>query len=138
MAARKTWRPGGPRVGIEQSQRTSRSSRKRPPSKVIMLNCMHTVVFKDVPPRKGDTIYCIRCNHPSKVIVASIEHRFKCRTCGYSRSYGEAPVSARVFGSKHSVKCRHVVDIFYGNQLLETAGLHNASQLELSLDEPTF
>lgn len=82
--------------------------------------------------RMGESVYCALHKRSVPVTSNLPEYRSVCQKpkCRYgTRYHGQAPLTAVVKGSTHSVKYRHTVYVYHGDVLHETIGVHHQPTL---------
>jgi hypothetical protein len=68
-------------------------------------------------------------------MVLAIKHqiRVRCTECRYSRSFGQALLTAQTVGTAHALKKNHTVAIIQGRKRLELIHEHS-DQIALPID----
>lgn len=86
---------------------------------IVTMDCLHTRIYEDPPPQKGEELWCLRCDVVRHVIAAPPEIRVRCQQCSFARAFGRARVNAEIGASKHRIKHpTHTVLMFDGKTVL--------------------
>lgn len=116
---------------------------------VVLFTCGHYRHFQRTDlPQGGDLLYCVRCNHGRRVVLAEAEYHVRCRDCRYGRRCGASLESGRSAAAAHVRFRHHVVDVLRGGKRVTTCGDNavrydslgtvKAGQLELDVDPAPF
>jgi hypothetical protein len=73
---------------------------------LVVLSCLHTILFEKPAPRIGEYVLCVRCDAYKRAVVPPDSYRVTCRDCtrAPARSYGSAKLRAEIDADKHARK----------------------------------
>lgn len=88
----------------------------------VYLEPCHHVQYYDPTPRKGDMVWCIRCDNYRIYMGKVAEWWVKCTHygCAYSRHYGADEDSARRAAGTHARSMLHELELRFGGVLRDT------------------
>jgi len=112
------------------------TARVQQPITTVIMECNHSLGFRESPPAVGERIFCFKCNVPRAITSKMPQWRYKCIVCHTARYFGGAELSAMTFASKHSITNHHTVNVYRGTELIETVGAHHSNGLQIPLDIP--
>ena len=97
---------------------------------VCLLQCGHTAMYEPQP-KKGEDVYCRRCNDYTKVKASSQEYAWHCPVCKITRPHGTDKDGARRSGRTHQRKYHHVVVLRRGYDTVEVIGPEGQGELSV-------
>lgn len=84
-----------------------------------METCGHSVRFSTAPPKEGELLTCRTCGMTRRVAAVDNGIRVRCNECRFSRSFGNARITAEVAAAKHhrshpshTVEIKHDVKVW--------------------------
>jgi hypothetical protein len=92
---------------------------RQPLTTICILSCECKRIFVG-PVRIGQQRYCNLHKSPSTIVTTVVEYRAKCRKCKYSKPFGAARITALTKASAHGRRTGHEVDVYQGEELIET------------------
>lgn len=99
----------------------------------VLLKCGCWRAFEKPTPALGDELYC-RAHGPT-VVVESVNYKLECTGCVYRRSFGNAPITAKTYASKHHLKRKHTIRIIKYVNSRYSSETKVGGNHELTLDE---
>lgn len=101
-------------------------------SYLVTFDCGHSKPFVEPAPAIGESLYCVRCNLPVRVVAAPPEWQIRCQNCMYSRKFGLGRTAAELAASKHRMKNPdHNVGIYNGKERIDTVGNCNQTVIPM-------
>lgn len=109
---------------------------------LIVLSCLHTIIFDPPLPKRGELVYCRRCEDYRGAATLPESYRIECRDCfnpvskGSRTEFGGNTLAAEIAADKHARrKPGHRVRVLNGDALVSER-MHEP--LDFSLDEIPF
>lgn len=97
-------------------------TRQPSPTTICILSCECKRILAGTP-RIGQQYYCTLHKSASTITQLVAEYRARCRRCKFSKPFGAARVTALTRASAHARRTGHEVDVWQGEELVETVGL---------------
>lgn len=120
---------------IRRSQGDAPKAPAQPTGTQVELSCGHSLFYNPPVPKIGDDIYCRTGCGTVAVVDIKAEWRTKCTECRYSRSWGQAELTARTKASAHALRNNHTVSVLLGNDVQNLVNEHPTEDL-LDTDPP--
>lgn len=106
------------------------------------MRCGHYVIYEEVPPKKGDLVYCIMCRNYSEILKVEItgetvtEWHWKCEDVKHKRpmvkSYPDAKLACEKGAIAHAKRNHHTVTMYTPSQVVHHVYRdHDPNQLSL-------
>lgn len=111
---------------------------RRTEMRIVTLGCGCTPIFAKPYPKKGEQMWCLRCNVETVVETTCPEFRSSCLSCPAGARFGRAEENAYRWAVRHRRRRPgHIVIVRDGPRVVYT--FDNRGQLELAVgDEPNF
>lgn len=108
------------------------------PATTVVLHCGHVVKFRvSSAPKRGEQIYCVKCEAMQGVSHVHGAWSFQCQSCGYSRHFGKEPNASRTAAEKHARQKHHkVLLVQWGSDEPILIDHTNDPQLDYDRDDP--
>lgn len=102
-------------------------------TRVILLNCKHSLIFREPFPAKGERVVCAKCSFREVTVIdAPAEIRIRCQDCGHSRPFGTARINGEIAAANHRKNHPgHVVEICDGKEVVRVFGTRDLTVIPM-------